>query len=454
MGTKQKRKASHELCRGGGEESESVDMGTTRTTYVSSGSASASATHSQQTGSFLPPRSKGPLDRYVTSEARQTTLNTPFKKEERRRCHSIQWANNEYYFNAMKLVSNFGPGFDAPTSHEYRTWMLKEEVDDVQSTWFLKSVDASVSIKNGDLLYGYLDDVIQEIGEENVVQVISDNASNYKNAGAKLMERKDKVWWTPCAAHCIDLMLEDISKMAWFDDTLKRARCISKYLYGHQWVLALMRKYTNNSEILCPAVTRMLGKGKEREEANVQLDLFTNNASGCERNWSTFSMIHKKRRNRLEHKRLNALAYVKYNLALQQRSKKMMEKYDPIVIEDLVLPEDPTWLEDELLYNVEAVKNVLTPVYEALRVFSPPPPPPPREPTPPPSPREPTQPRGPITYKRKRGNEESSSRTRRNVEYDSEDSFDEMMTYLTSSSRVANEADDVAFYLDEEDLDE
>ena len=129
----------------------------------------------------------------------------------------------------MKLVSNFGPGFDAPTSHEYRTWMLKEEVNDVQSmmkehqkawkrygctimsngwsdgksrclinflvnspqgTWFLKSVDALASIKNGDLLYGYLDDLIQQIGEENVVQVISDNASNYKNAAAKLIERK------------------------------------------------------------------------------------------------------------------------------------------------------------------------------------------------------------------------------------------------------------------------
>lgn len=305
MGTKKKRKASHELFRDGGEESESVDMGTTRTPYVSSGSVSA--THSQQTGSFLPPRSRGPLDRYVTSEACQATLNTPFKKEERRQASRslARWfytsaipfnaANNEHYVNAMKLVSNFGPGFNAPTSHEYRTWMLREEVEDVQTmmkehqkawkrygctimldgwsdgknkclinflvnspqgTWFLKSIDASTSIKNGDLLYGYLDDVIQEVGEENVVQVISDNASNYKNVGAKLMERKEKLWWTPCAAHCIDLMLEDISKMAWFDDTLKRARCISKYLYGHQWVLALMRKYTNNSEILRPAVTR------------------------------------------------------------------------------------------------------------------------------------------------------------------------------------------------------
>ncbi|XP_070682790.1 uncharacterized protein [Malus domestica] len=210
---------------------------------------------------------------------------------------------------------------------------------------------------------------------------------------------------------------------------------------------------------LFACMDRMLGKGKEREEADCQLNLYndkrgpfadsmtmqtrkkrtptawwerfghktlelrkfdvrvlslTCSASGCEGNWSTFSMIHTKRRNRLEHKRLNALAYVKYSLALQQRSKKMREKYDPIVVEEIasddewiteikdpVLPEDLTWLEDELLYNVEAVKNVPPLVYEGgpyiqePREFSPPPP---REPTPP---CEPTQPRGLITYKRK-----------------------------------------------------
>ncbi|XP_068336462.1 uncharacterized protein [Pyrus communis] len=438
--------------------------------------------------------------------------------------------------------------------------LINSLVNSPQGTWFLKLVDASASIKNEDLLYGYLDDVIQEIGEENVVQVIFDNASNYKNVGAKLMERKEKVWWTPCAAHCIDLMLEDIFKMTWFDDTLKRGRCISKYLYGHQWVLALMRKYTDNSEILCPVVTRFatcfltlqsLQKQKENlvalfasqewsestyaksREAKlakhhvlydhefwgrvsfcikgviplvcvlrevdseerppmaawwerfghktpelrtlaVRVVSLTCNASGCERTWNTFSMIHTKRRNRLEHKMLNALVYVKYNLALQQRSKKRREKYDPIVVEEIasddewiteiedpVLPEYPTWLEDELLYNVEAIRNVPPSIYEGgpyirePRESSPPPlrepTPPPHEPTPPP--REPTQPWGSITYKRKRGNEESSSR--RNVEYDSEESFDELMTYPTRSSRVGNEEDD-AFYLelDEEDVDE
>ncbi|RXH83426.1 hypothetical protein DVH24_005679 [Malus domestica] len=107
----------------------------------------------------------------------------------------------------------------------------------------------------------------------------------------------------------------------------------------------------------------------------------TCSASGCERNWSTFSIIHTKRWNRLEHKRL-------YN-----REVRKGEKYDPIVVEEIAsddewiieiedpsIPEDPTWLEDKLLYNVEAVRNVPPPIYEGgpyirePRESSPPPP--------------------------------------------------------------------------------
>ena len=42
-------------------------------------------------------------------------------------------------------------------------------------------------------------------------------------------------------------------------------------------------------------------------------------ATGCERNWSIFEFIHSKRRNRLEHKRLNDLVFVRYNLKLRER---------------------------------------------------------------------------------------------------------------------------------------
>jgi hypothetical protein len=40
-------------------------------------------------------------------------------------------------------------------------------------------------------------------------------------------------------------------------------------------------------------------------------------SSGCERNWSTFALLHTKVRNRLTHKKLNNLVYVNYNLHLR-----------------------------------------------------------------------------------------------------------------------------------------
>jgi len=45
----------------------------------------------------------------------------------------------------------------------------------------------------------------------------------------------------------------------------------------------------------------------------------TCSASGCERSWSYFEHVHSKKRNRLEHQRLNDIVYVHCNLRLRQR---------------------------------------------------------------------------------------------------------------------------------------
>ncbi|XP_061371496.1 uncharacterized protein LOC133314070 [Gastrolobium bilobum] len=80
----------------------------------------------------------------------------------------------------------------------------------------------------------------------------------------------------------------------------------------------------------------------------------TCSASGCERNWSAFGQIHSNRRNRLEHKRLNDLVYVRYNLRLQQRNQLKHQNYDPINLETMddhstswVFEESPPLLTDE-----------------------------------------------------------------------------------------------------------
>ena len=52
-----------------------------------------------------------------------------------------------------------------------------------------------------------------EIGEEHVIQVITNNHTSYVNVSARLMDTKKCLYWTLCAAHYIELMLEDIGKM-------------------------------------------------------------------------------------------------------------------------------------------------------------------------------------------------------------------------------------------------
>jgi hypothetical protein len=79
-----------------------------------------------------------------------------------------------------------------------------------KGTMFIKSVDASAHVKDATLLCELLHGFIEEIGVHHVVQIVTDNATNYMVVGRMLMERHSTVFWTPCAAHCIDLMLEDV----------------------------------------------------------------------------------------------------------------------------------------------------------------------------------------------------------------------------------------------------
>jgi len=62
------------------------------------------------------------------------------------------------------------------------------------------------------------------MGEANVVQIIIDNACNYVLAGKMLESKYKSIFWTPCVAHCIDLMLDDISKQEWIKNIVEHAK--------------------------------------------------------------------------------------------------------------------------------------------------------------------------------------------------------------------------------------
>lgn len=57
-----------------------------------------------------------------------------------------------------------------------------------------------------------MENIVEEVEEENVVQVVTNNATNFKVVDQMLMEKRKILFQTPCATHCVDLILEDYEK--------------------------------------------------------------------------------------------------------------------------------------------------------------------------------------------------------------------------------------------------
>ena len=203
-------------------------------------------------------------------------------------------ARSPYFKNAIKKVADFGKGYVPPGSEALRTTLLKKTKDrvsnrlaDIKKSWeltgctilsdgwsdschrplinvlvycpqgvyFLKAVDAMNEVKTSEYIFSILDEAIQEVGEKNVVQVVTDNASNCVGAGKLIMEKYRTIYWTPCAAHCLDLLLHDLAKFPWVNETIRRAKTVANFIINHRLTLSLYRKNASR-ELLRPCDTR------------------------------------------------------------------------------------------------------------------------------------------------------------------------------------------------------
>ncbi|XP_020236303.1 uncharacterized protein LOC109815898 [Cajanus cajan] len=170
------------------------------------------------------------------------------------------WYQVGLSFNMIKLgsfhdmvsgIGSFGPHLRPPSYHEIKVPLLQNQMENnVQ-----KSVDGSNFVKTGEKLFELLDSIVEDIGEEKVVQVITNNGSNYVLAGKMLEAKRKKIFWTPYAAHCIDLMLEDIGKLPNIKKTIQRTISLIGFIYSHSSTLSLLRFYTNKKELVRHAMT-------------------------------------------------------------------------------------------------------------------------------------------------------------------------------------------------------
>jgi hypothetical protein len=105
-----------------------------------------------------------------------------------------------------------------------------------------------------------------------VVQVVTDNGANFKamrrilmgptirqrisqTMGPTIRQRISHLFWTPCAAHCLNLLLQDIGEIKKFNTPINWGKKVCRFLYKHGRILDLMRQKIGG-DLVRPAVTR------------------------------------------------------------------------------------------------------------------------------------------------------------------------------------------------------
>ncbi|KAJ1254347.1 hypothetical protein BS78_K080000 [Paspalum vaginatum] len=227
-----------------------------------------------------------PIDPKATKEEakRQQSLNESLWKE---RTHQVQqyvarWVythgipfnaiDNDEFIEMVEAIVCFGPGFKPPSQHDLREKLLKEEharmksllkdrEEDKDKNGCSVITDAWTDMKGrsimnskvmsdvshtSEVIFELVDKEIEELGAENVVQVVTDNASN--NMAAKAL--------ISCATHTIDLMLQGIGSLPRYKKTIDQAKAFTIFVYGHHRTLACMRACTLKKDIIRPGVTR------------------------------------------------------------------------------------------------------------------------------------------------------------------------------------------------------
>uniref|UniRef100_A0A453ESH7 DUF659 domain-containing protein n=1 Tax=Aegilops tauschii subsp. strangulata TaxID=200361 RepID=A0A453ESH7_AEGTS len=107
-----------------------------------------------------------------------------------------------------------------------------------------------------EVIFQLVDEAIEEVGPENVVQVVTDNASNNMGAKKMLLEKRPNMFWISCATHTNNLMLQGIVDLPRFSKVLEKTKAFTIFVYGHTRTLYCMKHLSSGKEIIRPGVTR------------------------------------------------------------------------------------------------------------------------------------------------------------------------------------------------------
>ena len=118
---------------------------------------------------------------------------------------------------------------------------------------FLKAVDCSDETKNKYFIANLMKEFINEVGHENAIQIITDNAANCKGAGQIIESQFSNIVWTPCLVHTLNLALKNkcatrnvdsnqhvFVKCSWISDSVM---FIKHFIMNHSMRLAMFNEF-------------------------------------------------------------------------------------------------------------------------------------------------------------------------------------------------------------------
>ncbi|XP_037480540.1 uncharacterized protein LOC119357827 [Triticum dicoccoides] len=119
---------------------------------------------------------------------------------------------------------------------------------------FLKAVNTEGETKSKQFVFERMKEVVEEIGSENVVQVITDNASNVKGAGLMIQAKYTNIYWTPCIVHCLNLVLkeicdpkmhdEDFEVLNFIKEVSELALFVKNFIMTHGMRLSMLNEFS------------------------------------------------------------------------------------------------------------------------------------------------------------------------------------------------------------------
>lgn len=133
---------------------------------------------------------------------------------------------------------------------------------------FLKAINCEGEYKDKVFISKLLIDAINEVGHQNVVQVVTDNAPVCKAAGLLVEAKYPHIFWTPCVVHTLNLALKNIcapidsaqnketfEECKWITEVSSDALMIKNFIMNHNMRLSMFND-NSNLKMLSLADTR------------------------------------------------------------------------------------------------------------------------------------------------------------------------------------------------------